>query len=165
MNGRDTLEASVARVSLDEIWLNFENQPEHTPPFEMGELSKLEYCIKDGTYCCNAQVLEILGDQEIRVALTGSESAYRRKLTRVPLKIPFVYSTLTDTSEDSDVSQEIIEAQTEDVSVGGFKFHASSPLTEGEKLQLRLHFSPSQTVKTAAVVLRSTAAKRGEKDV
>jgi c-di-GMP-binding flagellar brake protein YcgR len=109
--------------------------------------------------------LEILGDQEIRVALTGSESAYRRKLTRVPLKIPFVYSTSTDTSEDSDVSQEIIEAQTEDVSVGGLKFYASSPLTEGEKLQLRLHFSPSQTVKTAAVVLRSTASKRGEKDL
>jgi hypothetical protein len=160
---KDTVEASVAKVSLDEICLKLENQPEDGP-FEKKERVKLQYCLKDGTYCCNAQVLDS-GDQEMRVALTGPESAYRRKLTRAPLEIPFFYSTLTDTAEDSDVSQEVIESQTENISSGGLKFNASSPLTEGENLQLDLRFSPSRRVKTEAIVVRSTALKKGKKDL
>jgi hypothetical protein len=164
INGEAALEASVTKVSLDEIWLNLEKQPEHTP-FEIGERVKLEYWVEGGMCYSDAEVLENLGSQDIRVALSSLESAYRRKFTRVPLKIPFVYSTLTDTSEDSDVSQEVVKAQTEDFSVGGLKFSASFPLTKGERLQLGLRFSPSQTVKTDAVVVRSETSKRGEKDL
>jgi hypothetical protein len=164
LKGQDALEASVTKVSLDEIWLNLEKQPEHTP-FEIGERVKLEYWVECGMCYSDAEVLENLGRQDIRVALSSLESAYRRKFTRVPLKIPFVYSTLTDTSEDSDVSQEVVKAQTEDFSVGGLKFSASFPLTKGERLQLGLRFSPSQTVKTDAVVVRSETSKRGEKDL
>jgi c-di-GMP-binding flagellar brake protein YcgR len=72
---------------------------------------------------------------------------------------------LTDTNEDSDVSQKVVKAQTEDISVGGLKFPASSPPTDGEKLQLNLRFSPSQKVKTDAIVVRSTASKSGKKDL
>ena len=164
LKGQDALEASVTKVSLDEIRLNLEEQPEHTP-FGIGERVKLEYWVEGAMYSSDAQVLEILSAQDIRIALSGSESAYRRKLSRVPLKIPFVYSTLTDTGEDSNVSQEVVKAQTDDISVGGLKFSASFPLTKGERLQLGLRFSPSQTVETDAVVVRSETSKRGEKDL
>ena len=151
------LAASVVTNLPDEVWVKLP-RPTVPLPFRIGDQVRIKYW--DGkavVYCWVATVVKIAGTNGQHVAMSIRDTGVtlqRRKSVRLRVSIPFSL-TVTRATQIPLIGENVADALTQDIAVGGLSFETNLPLVENDKLEMNLHFTESQSVNALGWVVRS----------
>lgn len=90
--------------------------------------------------------------------LTGRIEKRKLLRFRIPINLSFTVVEAVDTS----LVGKHFSSETQDISLCGLAFDTFSPLKTGDRLEMSLHLSPSQTTNVVAWVVRSVRVQRKE---
>ena len=123
--------------------------------FQEGEQIRVQYSEDGVLYCWDGKVDKISG-RESRTAsfsLTGvGLTIHKRKSPRVQASIPFLFMVF-DAAETDLIGDQLVEATTRDIGVGGMSFKTDLPSKVGDQLQLTLQI-PINPVNVSGWVVR-----------
>lgn len=154
--------ATVIESSPDQIWLELA-RPVWPLPFRKGSQVRIKYWDEGAiAYFWEAKIAKA-DKSEVVELLLGDEgvTVQRRQSYRVQAQIR-LSCTVIDSDSRYLVGEEFY-CKTKDISVGGFAFDTNLPLLPGDRLAVRVHFSPSKTIDAVGWVLRSQAMERNGK--
>lgn len=156
----DRFVASVRKIFDHELWLKLENSSD-IAPLEQGEPVQIQYYDATGAFCADSKVIKTSPTDPRYVALAMPQEAstiQRRAAPRVRSVIP-VSISLFVSPESDEISEEVFNARSHDISTGGIRLETEAQLTKGDKLQLRLSLSESTSVITLAKVMAAQQAE------
>jgi predicted enzyme related to lactoylglutathione lyase len=156
----DRFVASVSRIFDNVFWVKLESSPDVAPP-KQGESVQLQYYDATGAFSADAEIVKISPTDDRFVALSipqDSSEVQRRAAPRVRSVLP-VSLSLFVSPEGDEVSEEVFDAHSHDISTGGIRLETEVQLTKGDKLQLSLALSDSEVVTTHAKVMATQQAE------
>ena len=128
---------------------------------------KVKYWNQQAAYYFNSEILNVSGpsNQLLTIAIPCEEiSVQRRKAQRVSYPISFSF-TIIDAAESQLIGQRVLNAETENISVGGLAFRTTVPLRLRDKLEISFLLSPSEAVRAVGWVVRNEPrSHKGETD-
>ncbi len=158
--------ATVAKISSHQIWLELFSLSS-ARPFSPGEQVKVKYWNQEAAYYFDSEILNVSGpsNQLLTIAIPSEEiSVQRRKSQRVSYPISFSF-TIIDAAETQLIGQRVLNAETENISVGGLAFRTTVPLRLRDKLEISFLLSPSEAVRAVGWVVRyEPMSHKGETD-
>ncbi len=164
-SSQEEFAASVATSCSDEIWLEL-SRPCLELPFQRGERVRIKYWNEQAiVYCWDADIIQIAGtgNQHVAIAMRGKGiTIQRRRYHRVEYAIPFSFSVI-DAAEAGLIGEKFAKAKTQNISVAGLRFETSLGLKAGDKLEMNLRLSTSQSVKAVGWVVRTEAVPKKDK--
>ncbi len=164
-SSQEEFAASVATSCSDEIWLEL-SRPCLKLPFQRGERVRIKYWNERAiVYCWDADIIQIAGNghQHVAIAMRGKGiTIQRRRYHRVEYAIPFSFSVI-DAAEAGLIGEKFAKAKTQNISVAGLRFETSLGLKAGDKLEMNLRLSTSQSVKAVGWVVRTEAVPKKDK--
>ncbi len=164
-SSQEEFAASVATSCSDEIWLEL-SRPCLELPFQRGERVRIKYWNEQAiVYCWDADIIQIAGtgNQHVAIAMRGKGiTIQRRRYHRVEYAIPFSFSVI-DAAEAGLIGEKFAKAKTQNISVAGLRFETSLGLKAGDKLEMNLRLSTSQSVKAVGWVVRTEAVPKNDK--
>ncbi len=164
-SSQEEFAASVATSCSDEIWLEL-SRPCLELPFQRGERVRIKYWNERAiVYCWDADIIQIAGNghQHVAIAMRGKGiTIQRRRYQRVEYAIPFSFSVI-DAAEAGLIGEKFAKAKTQNISVAGLRFETSLGLKAGDKLEMNLRLSTSQSVKAVGWVVRTEAVPKKDK--
>ncbi|MDA2938860.1 PilZ domain-containing protein [Acidobacteria bacterium AH-259-A15] len=169
IGGKSTgeLAATVATISPDKMSLEL-SRPSSQLPFQKGEQVWIKYWDEGASvYCWDAQVAKISGpgNRHVAISISGKGlTVQRRKSYRVRVAVPFSF-TVIDAVETEFIGKQVPDSKTQNLSVDGLAFESSVPFKVGDKLEMKLHLSPSEQVSGVAWVVRSEPLERDGESV
>jgi c-di-GMP-binding flagellar brake protein YcgR len=135
-------------------------------PFQRGERVRIKYWNEQAiVYCWDADIIQIAGtgNQHVAIAMRGKGiTIQRRRYHRVEYAIPFSFSVI-DAAEAGLIGEKFAKAKTQNISVAGLRFETSLGLKAGDKLEMNLRLSTSQSVKAVGWVVRTEAVPKKDK--
>ena len=164
-SSQEEFAASVATSCSDEIWLEL-SRPCLELPFQRGDRVRIKYWNERAiVYCWDADIIQIAGNghQHVAIAMRGKGiTIQRRRYHRVEYAIPFSFSVI-DAAEAGLIGEKFAKAKTQNISVAGLRFETSLGLKAGDKLEMNLRLSTSQSVKAVGWVVRTEAVPKKDK--
>ena len=159
------LAATVTQISPDQIDFELLRSTSERS-FREGDQVRVKYW-EDAVYYFDSQILTVSGSADEQVAVSRPSegiSVQRRKAVRVRVPIPFSFTVITAVKTEL-VGETVPDNQTKNISLGGLKFETSLPLALGDRLEIDLHLTPSQSVNAVGWVVRSEAIERDGKSL
>ncbi len=159
------LAATVTQISPDQIDFELLRSTSERS-FREGDQVRVKYW-EDAVYYFDSQILTVSGSADEQVAVSRPSegiSVQRRKAVRVRVPIPFSFTVITAVKTEL-VGETVPDNQTQNISLGGLKFETSLPLALGDRLEIDLHLTPSQSVNAVGWVVRSEAIERDGKSL
>ncbi|MEE8348973.1 MAG: PilZ domain-containing protein [Acidobacteriota bacterium] len=152
--------ASVVKIFGNEMWLKRELDGE-VAPLGKGEAIQLQYYDATGAFSAGSEVINSSSADPRYVALAIPQEAnaiQRRAAPRLRLVIPVSFS-LFASPDSEEVSEEVFNARSHDISTGGVRLETEAQITTGDKVQLTLTLSESLIVTVIAKVMASQQAE------
>ena len=158
--------ATVAKISSHQIWLELFCSSS-ARSFSAGEQVQVKYWNEQAAYYFDSEILNVSGlsGQLLTIGIPSEEiSVQRRKAQRVSYPLSFSF-TIIDAVETQLIGQRVLNAETENISVGGLAFRTTVPLRLRDKLEISFLLSPSEAVRAVGWVVRYEPMSRdGETD-
>lgn len=158
--------AKVASIAPGELELELSNPPSQLP-FQQGEKVGVKYWdTRSVMYYWDAEVVQLSGadNQLLTISIRGDVVVQRRKSNRVRSAVPFSF-TVIESAETGLINQQMRDAATRDISVGGLAFETPLPLQVEDKLEIHLQLSSSQRMNVVGWVVRCEPARDETKDL
>ncbi len=128
---------------------------------------KVKYWNQEAAYYFDSEILNVSGpsNQLLTIAIPSEEiSVQRRKSQRVSYPLSFSF-TIIDAAETQLIGQRVLNAETQNISVGGLAFRTNVPLRLRDKLEISFLLSPSEAVRAVGWVVRyEPKSHEGEAD-
>ncbi len=158
VKSKGEIPASVTRSSPDEIRLKLA-RPIWPLPFRKGSRVRIKYWDEQAiAYFWEAQILKA-SKRSVVVALRGGGiTVQRRQSYRVRTQIRLCCTVID--AVDRNLAGEQFDCKTKDISVGGLAFETHLPLSTGDRLAARIHFSTTNQIDVVGWVLRVTPMER-----
>lgn len=157
--------ATVTQISSEQIDFELLKSTSERS-FREGDRVRVKYW-EDAVYYFDSQILAVSGSADEQVAVSRPSEGIlvqRRRAARVRVQIPFSCTVIS--AQDADlVGEAVPDCQTENISLGGLKFETSLPLALGDRLEIDLHLSDSQSVNAVGWVVRSEVVQREGKSL
>ncbi len=148
------LAATVTKISDNQIEFHLA-RPSVKHPIQEGEQVRIKCWDLDEVFYFESKVSGAGNDLfEISEPREGV-MLQRRKIYRVHDPIPLSF-TIIEAAETEIIGEEILDAETKDLTIGGLAFETDLPLKVGDKLDMNLRLSPSRVVNVVGSVLRSS---------
>ena len=148
------LEATVSKVSDQEIVLKL-----ITPKpglLEEGERLRLRFWDEEGEYYCDADLKQVVSDEEVRIVPVGEAiTLQRRTKGRRREAIPFSF-TVVNASNSRLASEAVHKSETKDIGLSGLSFESKLPLKEGDQILVFVSLIPPEKLSAASRVVSST---------
>jgi len=149
--------AMVTQSSPDEVCLELA-RPVWPLPFREGSQVRIKYWDEGAiAYFWEAKILKA-SKRNVVALLGGGITVQRRLSNRVRTQIRLA-CTVIDAADQYLVGEEF-SCKTKDISVGGLAFETHLPLDEGDRLAVRIHFSPSNQIDVVGWIVRATPIER-----
>jgi len=151
------LVATVTKIFDNQIGFRLAKlSTEH--PIQEGDQVRIKCWDLNEAIHFESKVLQVSGDGNDQFEISEPREGValeRRKIYRVHDPIPLSF-TIVEAIETQIIGEEILGAEIKDLTLGGLAFETDLPLEAGDKLDMNLRLSPSQTVNAVGSVLRST---------
>ncbi len=158
VKSKGEIPAMVTQGSPDEVCLELA-RPTYQDLFQEGEKVRIKYWDEGAiAYFWNARILKASKRNIVAALLEGGVTVQRRQSYRVRTQIRLT-CTVIDAAEGHLVGEEF-DCKTKDISVGGLAFETDLLLDEGDRLAVRIHFSPSNQIDVVGWILRATQIER-----
>ena len=154
------LAATVTQISPDQIDFELLRSTSERS-FREGDRVRVKYW-EEAVYYFDSQILAVSGSADEQIAVSRPSegiSVQRRKAVRVRVPIPFSFTVISAAKAEL-VGETVPDCQTQNISLGGLKFETNLPLALGDRLEIDLHLTPSQSVNAVGWVVRSEAIER-----
>ena len=146
--------ATVTQSSPNEVCLELA-RPIWPLPFRKGSQVRIKYWDEGAiAYFWEAKILKAAKRSVVAKLLGGGITVQRRLSYRVRTQIRLA-CTVIDAADRYLVGEEF-NCKTKDLSVGGLAFETHLPLDEGDRLAVRIHFSPTNQIDVVGWILRAT---------
>ena len=158
VKSKGEIPASVTQSSPNEICLKLA-RPVWPLPFRKGSQVRIKYWNEQAiTYFWEAEILKASKRNVVVALLGGGITVQRRQSYRVRTQIRLA-CTVIDAVDRYLVGEEF-NCKTKDISVGGLAFETHLPLDAGDRLAVRIHFSPSHQIDVVGWIVRATPIER-----
>ncbi|MFB3067752.1 MAG: flagellar brake protein [Acidobacteriota bacterium] len=158
MKSKGEVPAMVTHSSPNEVCLELA-RPIWPLPFRKGSQVRIKYWDEGAiAYFWEARILKASKQSVVAKLSGGGITVQRRQSYRVRTQIRLV-CTVIDAAERNLVGEEF-KCQTKDISVGGLAFETHLPLDAGDRLAMRIHFSPTNQSDVVGWLLRATPIER-----
>jgi len=158
VKSKGEIPAMVTQSSPDEVCLELA-RPTSQDLFQEGEGVRIKYWDEEAiAYFWEAEILKAFKRSVVAKLLGGGLTVQRRLSYRVHSQIRLA-CTVIDAAERYLVGKEF-SCKTKDISVGGLAFETHLPLDAGDRLAVRIHFSPSIQVDVVGWIVRATPIER-----
>ena len=148
----------VTQSSPDEVCLELA-RPTSQDLFQEGSQVRIKYWDEEAiAYFWEAEILKVSKRSVVAKLLDGGITVQRRLSYRVHRQIRLA-CTVIDAAERNLVGEEF-SCKTKDISVGGLAFETHLPLDAGDRLAVRIHFSPSNQIDVVGWIVRATPIER-----
>ena len=148
----------VTHSSPNEICLELA-RPIWPLPFRKGSQVRIKYWDERAiAYFWEAKILKASKRNVVAKLLGGGITVQRRQSYRVRTRVRLA-CTIIDAAERYLVGEEF-KCKTKDISVGGLAFETYLPLDTGDRLAMRIHFSPTNKIDVVGWILRATPIER-----
>jgi hypothetical protein len=133
-----------------------------SPSFQVGETVQLIYWNDEPVaYHWYGKVLQVGGPGKRHLVISLLKGKIeKRKFVRFRIPINFSFTVIEAT--DTSLVGKHFSSETQDISLCGLAFDTFNPLKTGDRLEMSLHLSPSQTTNVVAWVVRSVRVQRKE---
>ena len=160
VKSKGEIPASVTQSSPDEICLKFA-RPVWPLPFRKGSRVRIKYWDEQAiAYFWEAAVLKTSKHTVVVTLRGGGMTVQRRQSYRVRTQVRLA-CTVIDAAYRYLVGEEF-NCKTKDISVGGMAFETHLPLDVGDRLAMRIHFSPNNQIDVVGWILRAIPIERNE---
>ena len=150
--------AMVTQSSPNEICLELA-RPVWPLPFRKGSQVRIKYWDEGAiAYFWEAKILKASKQNVVAILLGGGITVQRRQSYRLRTQVPLA-CTVIDAADRYLVGEEF-KCKTKDISVGGLAFETYLPLDTGDRLAMRIHFSPTNQIDVVGWILRATPIER-----
>ena len=121
-----------------------------SPSFQVGEQVRLIYWDDEPVaYYWSGEVLQVGGPGKRHLVISLLEGRIeKRKFLR--FRIPINFSFTVVEAADASLVGKHFSSETQDISLCGLAFDTFTPLKTGDRLEMNLHLSPSQTTNVVA---------------
>ncbi len=161
VKSKGEIPATVTQSSPNEICLKLA-RPVWPLPFRKGAQVRIKYWDEGAiAYFWEAEILKTSKRNIVAALLGGGVTLQRRQSYRVRKQIHLA-CTVIDAADRNLVGEEF-SCKTKDISVGGLAFETYLPLDAGDRLAVRIHFSPSNQIDVVGWILRATPIERNGK--
>jgi c-di-GMP-binding flagellar brake protein YcgR len=158
VKSKGELPATVTQSSLNEVCLELA-RPVWPLPFRKGSRVRIKYWDEQAiAYFWEAEIVKASKHKVVAKLRGGGITVQRRQSYRVRTQIR-LGCTVIDASERYLVGEEF-KCKTKDISVGGLAFETYLPLDTGDRLAMRIHFSPTNQIDVVGWILRATPIER-----
>lgn len=133
-----------------------------SPSFQVGETVRLIYWDDEPVaYYWSGEVLQVGGPGKRHLMISLLKGRFeKRKFLRFRVPINFSF-TVVEATDPSLVGKHF-SSETQNISLCGLAFDTFNPLKTGDRLELKLYLSPSQTTHVVGWVVRSERVLRKE---
>ncbi len=150
--------ALVTQSSPNEVCLELA-RPVWPLPFRKGSQVRIKYWDEGAiAYFWEAKILKASKRNVVAKLLEGGITVQRRQSNRVHTQVRLA-CTIIDATDRYLVGEEF-KCKTKDISVGGLAFETYLPLDAGDRLAMRIHFSPANQIDVVGWILRATPIER-----
>ena len=150
--------ATVTQSSATEVCLELA-RPVWPLPFRKGSPVRIKYWDEGAiAYFWEAKIVKASKRNVVALLLGGGITVQRRQSYRIRTQIRLA-CTVIDATDRYLVGEEF-NCKTKDISVGGLAFDTHLPLNEGDRLAVRIHFSPVNQIDVVGWILRATPMER-----
>ena len=150
--------AMVTQSSPDEVCLELA-RPVWPLPFRKGSKVRIKYWDEGAiAYFWEAKILKASKRSVVAKLQGGGITVQRRQSYRVRTEVRLA-CTVIDAADRYLVGEEF-KCKTKDISVGGLAFETYLPLDAGDRLAVRIHFSPNNQIDVVGWILRATPIER-----
>ena len=150
--------ALVTQGSPNEVCLELA-RPVWPLPFRKGSQVRIKYWDEGAiAYFWEAKILKASKRNVVAKLLEGGITVQRRQSYRVHTQVRLA-CTIIDATDRYLVGEEF-KCKTKDISVGGLAFETYLPLDAGDRLAMRIHFSPANQIDVVGWILRATPIER-----
>ncbi len=150
--------AMVTQSSPDEVCLELA-RPVWPLPFRKGSKVRIKYWDEGAiAYFWEAKILKASKQCVVAKLQGGGITVQRRQSYRVRTEVRLA-CTVIDAADRYLVGEEF-KCKTKDISVGGLAFETYLPLDAGDRLAVRIHFSPNNQIVVVGWILRATPIER-----
>jgi len=159
------LAATVTQISPEQIDFELLRSTSERS-FREGDRVRVKYW-EEAVYYFDSQILTVSGSADEQVSISRPRegiSVQRRKAVRVRVPIPFSLTVITAAKTEL-VGETVPDCRTQNISLGGLKFETNLPLALGDRLEIDLHLTPSQSVNAVGWVVRSEAIEHDGKSL
>ena len=158
MKSRGEIPALVTQSSPNEVCLELA-RPVWPLPFRKGSRVRIKYWDEGAiAYFWEAKILKAAKRSAVAKLLGGGITVQRRQSYRVRTQVRLA-CTVIDAADRYLVGEEFT-CKTKDISVGGLAFETYLPLDAGDRLAVKIHFSPSNKIDVVGWILRATPIER-----
>jgi len=158
VKSKGEIPAMVTQSSPDEVCLELA-RPTSQDLFQEGQGVRIKYWDEEAiAYFWEAEILRASKRSVVAKLLGGGSTVQRRLSYRVNTQIRLA-CTVIDAAERNLVGEEF-SCKTKDISVGGLAFEIHLPLDVGDRLAVRVHFSPSNQIDVVGWIVRATPIER-----
>jgi len=158
VKSKGELPATVTQSSLNEVCLELARAV-WPLPFRKGSRVRIKYWDEQAiAYFWEAEIVKASKHKVVAKLRGGGITVQRRQSYRVRTQIR-LGCTIIDASERYLVGEEF-KCKTKDISVGGLAFETYLPLDTGDRLAMRIHFSPTNQIDVVGWILRATPIER-----
>ncbi len=158
VKSKGEIPAMVTQSSPDEVCLELA-RPIWPLPFREGSQVRIKYWDEEAiAYFWEAKIIEATKRDVVAKLLGGGVTVQRRLSYRVRTQVRLV-CTVIDAAERNLVGEEF-SCKTKDISVGGLAFETHLPLDAGDRLAVRIQFSPSNQMDVVGWIVRATPIER-----
>ena len=148
----------VTQGSPNEVCLELA-RPVWPLPFRKGSQVRIKYWDEGAiAYFWEAKILKASKRNVVAKLLGGGITVQRRQSYRVHTQVRLA-CTIIDAADRYLVGEEF-RCKTKDISVGGLAFETYLPLDAGDRLAMRIHFSPANQIDVVGWILRATPIER-----
>ena len=159
VKSKGEIPATVTRGSPDEVDLELA-RPIWPLPFRKGSQVRIKYWDETAiAYFWKATIVKAAERDVVAKLLGGGITVQRRKSYRVRTRVR-LDCTVIDAASHHLILGEEFKCETKDISEGGLAFETHLPLDEGDRLAVRIHFSPSNQIDVVGRIVRATPIKR-----
>ncbi len=150
--------AMVTQSSPDEVCLELA-RPVWPLPFRKGSKVRIKYWDEGAiAYFWEAKILKASKRSVVAKLQGGGITVQRRQSYRVRTEVRLA-CTVIDAADRYLVGEEF-KCKTKEISVGGLAFETYLPLDAGDRLAVRIHFSPNNQIDVVGWILRATPIER-----
>ena len=158
VKSKGEIPATVTESSPDEVCLELA-RPTSQDLLQEGEGVRIKYWDEEAiAYFWEAEILKASKRSVVAKLLDGGITVQRRLSYRVHTQIRLA-CTVIDAAERNLVGEEF-SCKTKNLSVGGLAFETHLPLDAGDRLAMRIHFSPSHQIDVVGWIVRATPIER-----
>jgi len=158
VKSKGEIPATVTQSSPDEVCLELA-RPVWPLPFRKGSQVRIKYWDERAiVYFWEAKIIEVTKRNVVAKLLGAGVTVQRRQSYRVHTRIRLVCTVIEATNHY--LIGEEFKCKTKNLSVGGLAFETHLPLDVGNRLAVRICFSPSNQMDVVGWIVRATPIER-----